>query len=52
MPLPPTKPPSDISKLRKFFGYREGEGLKEFKAELDQLTKEERKELADLIPAG
>ena len=34
--------------LREFFGYRPGEGLKQFSEEVNQLTIEERKELAAL----
>ncbi len=37
-----------IAVLRKFFGYREGQGLKEFGAELKQLSTEEKQELAEL----
>ena len=44
------KKATTIIKLKKFFGYKSGQGLKEFKAEMDQLSKEEQKELADLIP--
>jgi len=40
--------PSMTAVLRKFFGYREGEGLREFSAELKALTPEEKLELATL----
>ena len=34
--------------LRKFFGYREGETMKDFADELKQLTPAEKWEMADL----
>ena len=34
--------------LVKFFGYKVGEGLKEFNAELKQLSDKEKAELVDL----
>ena len=37
-----------IAAMRKFFGYREGQNLKDFKAELDKLTAEEKAELGQL----
>jgi hypothetical protein len=36
-----------IAVLRKFFGYRPGEGLKDFGEEIKQLTQEEKMELAE-----
>ena len=42
---------SEMAILREFFGYRPGETLKEFSAELKQLTPDERAELAALAAA-
>jgi len=42
------KPLSDVMALQKFFGYRPGDTLREFKAEIDKLTGEEKTELAAL----
>ena len=41
-------PKSDIIVLRDYFKYLPGQTLKEFKNEIDALTSEEKKELADL----
>lgn len=37
--------------LKDFFGYKIGQTLKEFKAEIDALSPEEKKELAELAAA-
>lgn len=36
---------------KKFFGFKDGQTLKEFSEELKQLTIEDRKELARLFPS-
>ena len=41
--------PTGIMLLRNFFGFKEGQTLKEFKAEIDQLSAEEKAELVGLI---
>lgn len=37
-----------ILALKEFFGYRPGEGMLQFKAEVDALTPEEKAELIEL----
>lgn len=39
---------SQIMVLKEYFGYRPGEGLKEFSAEVKALTPEDKTELAEL----
>ena len=41
-----------IMALKEFFGYRPGDTMKEFKAEIDALTIEERAELTALTEAA
>jgi hypothetical protein len=40
-----TAPDTALATLYKFFGKRPGQGLKEFKAELDELTPEDKAHL-------
>ena len=44
----PEKALTDIAAMRRFFGYRPGDTMKDFKAELDQLTPDDKKELGQL----
>ena len=41
--------PTGIMLLRNFFGFKEGQTLKEFKAEIDQLSAQEKAELVEMI---
>lgn len=43
---------STLATLYRFFGKREGQGLKEFKAELDELTDNDKAQLVEGINNG
>lgn len=43
------KTDSNLIALKKFFGYKEGQNLKDFSDECKQLSAEEQQELADAI---
>ncbi len=45
------KSDSNLIAMKKFFGYKEGQGLKEFAAETKELSADEQQELGDLIRA-
>jgi hypothetical protein len=46
------KPQSDVVILKNYFGYREGDGLAQFSAELKSLSPEDKDKLADGIRNG
>ncbi len=43
-----SKPLGMLGVLKKFFGYREGDGLAEFRDEMNELNLEEKTELSNL----
>ena len=45
------KTDSNLIAMKKFFGYKEGQTLKEFSEETKRLSPEEQQELGDLIRA-
>lgn len=51
-PTPPARPKGKASVLKQFFGFKQGEGLKEFAAEVKQLTDQDYVDLVTGIENG